>query len=175
MMLKRSLVVLAGVPATLLALLAAAPPLAAQANKACGLLTAAEIESALAAKPSAFREGAGTGAVSKADAQLCTAETPTATVLLRWAKKSGPTSDNAAKGVAMAKQMGAQVEVKTFGPITCSSLIPPKTLEQYGFNTTCSVDKGNEIAAVEVTAKTQKGMVSIENLHLLAEKLKNRF
>jgi hypothetical protein len=71
--------------------------------------------------------------------------------------------------------MGGQVDVKTFGSITCSTLIPPKNLEQYGFNTTCSVVKGEQVAAVEVTTQSRQDMVPIEKLRPLAEKMAGRF
>jgi hypothetical protein len=153
---------------------------AADGIRACGLLTAAELAAVLGGKLSGLQEGGGAGPLGAgpkggSDVAFCSAQTPNASVLLRLAKKTGRAPDSAAKGVAIAKQMGAQVEVKTFGPVTCSSMVPPKNLEQYGFNTTCSVDKGTQVAAVEVTAKSQKDMVPIDKLRPLAEKMAGRF
>ncbi len=72
--------------------------------------------------------------------------------------------------------MGAQVEMKNFGPITCSALVPPANLAaQIPFNTTCTVTKGELVAGIEVTAKSQKDMVSIDKLRPLAEKIAQRF
>jgi hypothetical protein len=71
--------------------------------------------------------------------------------------------------------MGATVEVKTFGPITCSTMVPPANMNQYGYNTTCSVIKGDAVAAVEVGARFRKDMVPIDKLRPLAEKLATRF
>lgn len=71
--------------------------------------------------------------------------------------------------------MGAQVDVKTFGPITCSTMVPPASLAEHGFNTTCTVSKANAVAGIEVTAKTQKDRVSIDKLRPLAEKMASRF
>lgn len=139
---------------------------AAEGNRACSLATAAELEAAIGAKVSGLAGGPGS--------PFCSGSTPTATVMLRVAKKSGRAPGAAAAGLAMVKQMGAQVDVKTFGPITCSTVVPPKDKEAYGFNTTCSVDKGTEIAAVEVTAKAQRDMVPIEKLRVVAEKMAGR-
>jgi len=147
------------------------PMRASGASKACGLLTAGELEAVLGGKVSGLKEGGAAGS----GVELCTATTPAASVLIRLVKKRGAATGAEAKGIAMAKQMGVQVEVKTFGPITCSSMIPPKSLEQYGFNTTCAVDKGDRVAAVEVTAKTQKDRIPIDKLRPLAEKLAGRF
>src|SRR5260370_29675708 len=110
-------------------------------------------------------------------AELCMGQTPTASVMLRLAKRSdqGQGKGKEAAGIEMAKKMGAQVEVKTDGPITCSTMIPPKGLEQYGFNTTCSVLKNGQVAAIEVTAKSQKDMVAMDSLHKIAEKMAGRF
>lgn len=143
-----------------------APARAAGANKVCELLTPAEVEAALGAKVSSFTEGAG---------GFCYASAPTVTVMLRLAKKSG-TPGREAKGIEMMKQMGGQVDVKTFGSMTCSTLVPPANLAQtVGFNTTCSITKGDSVAAVEVTAKAQTNMISIDKLRPLAEKLAPRF
>jgi hypothetical protein len=153
--------------ALFLVLAAARPGLAAETNRACGLATAAELEAALGGKVSALTGGPGS--------PFCSAATPTVTVMLRVAKKTGRSPAAAAQGLALMKQMGAQVDVKTYGPITCSSIVPPKGKEAYGFNTTCSVDKATEVAAVEVTAKVQRDMVPIEKLHAVAEKIAGRF
>lgn len=129
---------------------------AADANKACGLATAAELESVLGDKVS----GLHGGALPNTDVQMCSANTPKARVLLRIAKRSGGSSSEAArKGIEIAKQMGAQVELKTFGPITCSTVIPPKNLEAHGFNTTCSVVKesGTHVAAIEYHGQGPSG------------------
>jgi hypothetical protein len=53
-------------------------------------------------------------------------------------------------------------------------MIPAKSMEAYGFNTTCSVLKGGQVGAVEVTAKSRKDMVPIERLRPLAEKIAGR-
>lgn len=71
--------------------------------------------------------------------------------------------------------MGAQVDVKAFGPITCSTVVPPADLAQYGFNTTCTVSKASAVAGVEIVTKTQQDMFSMEELRRLAEKMINRF
>ncbi len=101
--------------------------------------------------------------------------TPTARVLLRAAtRKAGKGVNAEAAGIKMAEKMGAKVDVKTYGPITCSTVIPPKSLEEHGFNTTCSVLKGMQVGAVEVTAKDRKDMVPIDKLRPPAEKIGGR-
>ena len=69
---------------------------------------------------------------------------------------------------------GGKVEVKTFGQVTCSTMVPPPNLAQYGYNTTCSVLKGETVVAIEVTAKSQKDMVPMEKLRPVAEKMATR-
>jgi hypothetical protein len=78
-------------------------------------------------------------------------------------------------GLEMMKNMGVQVDVKIFGSIVCSTLVPPSGKEQMGYNTTCTVSKGTAVAGIEVTAKNKEGMVPIEKLHPLAEKMAGRF
>jgi hypothetical protein len=133
-------------------------------------LTSAEVQAATGLKVSGWR----VQPTGQSEAALCNGDARNATVLLRMATRTG-SADRESKGIAIAKQMGAQVDVKTFGAVTCSSMIPPKSLEQYGFNTTCSVQKGSRIAAIEVTTKTQNDMVPIDKLRPLAEKMTARF
>jgi hypothetical protein len=153
--------------AVILVLAWASPAASAEGSRACALATPAELEAALGARVAGLAGGPGS--------PICSGSTPTASVMLRLARKSGRAPGAAAAGLAMAKQMGAQVDLKTFGPITCSTIVPPKDKEAYGFNTTCSIDKGTEIAAVEVTAKAQRDMVPIEKLRVVAEKMAGRF
>jgi len=153
----------------LVAIMALLLPIVVRAadNKACKLLTVAELEP-LVGKLSAFSpQSLGT-------TDMCSATSPNAKVLLRSAQKRASSADAAAKGLEIAKKMGATVDVKTFGPIVCSTFIPPKGKEIAGFNTTCTVSKGDTVAGVEVTAKSQKDMVSIDKLHPLADKMAGR-
>lgn len=148
---------------------------AAQSNKACALLTPAEVKAAIGGKVSGWSDGGAVGAGGGSAVFLCRGQTPTASILLRLAKTSGRASGSAAAGIEIAKKMGAKVDVKTSGPITCSTVIPPENLAQYGFNTTCSIVKNGMVAAIEVQTKMQKDMVPIEKLQPLAEKMASRF
>jgi hypothetical protein len=162
----------------LIAALACVPAAAADTNRACALVTAEELEGALGAKVSGLKPSGMVGeAGMPKDIQICSGSSRTATIMLRIAKGGGGggSGNAAAKGIEIAKKMGAQVDVKTFGPITCSTMTPPKNLEQYGFNTTCSVVKGGQVAAIEVTAKTKNDVVPIDKLRPLAEKMASRF
>src|SRR6266851_4415796 len=152
------------------------PASAAETGKACALLTPEEIEAATGLKISALNPGAAPGSVANpGTADLCSGATPAATILLRLAKRSGA-AGREAKGIEAVKKMGAQVDVKNFGPITCSALVPPANLAaQVPFNTTCTVTKGEVVAGIEVTTRTRKDMVSIDKLRPLAEKMAQRF
>lgn len=145
----------------------------AQANKACALASPAEIESVLGAKVTGLNSP-GTGDTS---AQICMGTSPKGSVMLRLARgrRQGPAGEAERKGLEIVKKMGAQVDLKTFGPITCSTVIPPKNLEAHGFNTTCTVSKGDAVAGIEITTKTRGDMVAIDKLRPLAEKMAGRF
>jgi hypothetical protein len=159
----------AAMSAGALAVLWSVPLPAAGANKACGLLTPSELETVLGAKVTLSGGNAG-------NVELCTGRTPTVTVMLRVFKRTNDPSGATEKaGIEAARQTGAQVDVKTFGPITCSAVVPPAKLAQYGFNTTCSVRRAPMFAVIELTATSQKDAVPIEKLHALAEKMAGRF
>jgi|GEM_PF-2383812 len=144
------------------------PVAAAEGNKACGLLTASEIQSAV-----------GTGVTLNSSGDFCLGNWPNGHLMLRLATGLDPGRDRSGAkekaGIEMMKNMGAQVDVKTFGPIVCSTLVPPSGKEQMGYNTTCTVSKDTAVAGIEVTAKNKTGMVPIEKLHPLAEKMAGRF
>ena len=152
---------------------------AADTDKACGLLTQAEVAAVVG--PVNLNAGPVTETGS-----ICLAYTPEAMIVLTLKKLTGTERDP--QVIDKARKMGAQVEFKTFGPITCSSVIFPsvissKDVEQKvkdsaqinRFTTSCEVLKGNQVAQIGVTAKSAKDMVSIEKLRSLAEKMTPRF
>ena len=99
--------------------------------------------------------------------QICLGSTLNAKVLLRVAQKSGDegaksNGETERKGMEIMKKMGAQVGVKAFGPVTCSTITPPATMPESGYNTVCSYSKKTGVAAIEITAKTQKDAVPID-------------
>jgi hypothetical protein len=137
-------------------------------NAACELATASDLEAVLGSKVSLVAQPR-----VGPSAEVCTGTVAKGTVVLRRAKRSGkPGAEQ--KGMEIARQMGAKVDVKTFGAVTCSTLIPPPNFADRGFNTTCSAIKGGVVAAIEVTAKEQKDMVPIDKLRPIAEKFLNR-
>jgi hypothetical protein len=112
--------------------------------------------------------------------QICMGSTPNARVMLRLAQRSADEGAKAngereRKGMEIMKKMGAQVDVKTFGPVTCSTITPPASMQESGYNTTCSYSKKTGVAAAEITAKTQKDAVPIDKLRPVAEKMAERF
>jgi hypothetical protein len=147
--------------------------LTAADNKACKLLTAAELEPVVGGKLSAFKT------LSFDGVDECYASTGNVSVRLRWEKKQeraseGP-SARAAKQLQTLKEMGAAVDTKNFGSITCSTIVPSKSKQKDGLNTTCLVPKGDELAGVAIIVWTEKDLVPIDKLHPLAEKMAERF
>ena len=142
----------------------------APANKACGLVTESELQSALGSKVT-LRAG------SIGDVQTCGGEAQSARVLLRLFKRSTDATGNAEQaGIDVIRKMGAQVDVKTSGGIMCMTAVPPANLAAMGFGTTCTVtSKAPTFAVIEITAKTQKDMVPMEKLRAVAEKMASRF
>ncbi len=140
------------------------------ANKACGLATESELQSALGSRVT-LKPG------SIGNAQTCGGETQSARVLLRFFTRSKDPSGNAEQAAIEAiKKMGAQVDVKTSGGIMCMTAVPPQSMAAMGFGTTCTVtSKAPTFAVIEITAKTQKDMVPMERLRAVAEKMASRF
>lgn len=157
------------------AVLHSGPIGAAERNHACELLTPSELESVLGASVTL----SGGSSMSGGKAEMCTGRASTATILLRLATGLDPGRDRTGTiekaGIELFRKMGANVDVQAFGPITCSTIEPPPAKAHSGFNTTCTVSKETAVSGVEVTAKTQKEMVSIDRLRPLAEKMAGRF
>jgi hypothetical protein len=150
-----------------------APATATDDNKACELLNASEIASVLGANV-ALKGGAMPGRT-----HICTGQASDKRIMLRLVAGLDPARDRSGSkekaGLEIVKQMGGQVEVKTFGPIVCSALEPPAGKEQMGYNTTCTVSKDTAMACIEVTANTKQALIPIERLRPLAEKVMGRF
>ena len=152
-----------------LAFLAASSAASADSNKACDLATPAELEGLLGEAVKLTPQGAMEGG------SICGGGNSKATVILRVARARGSTADAAKAGAEIARKSGTQVDIQTFGPMTCSTMIPPDNLKGYGFNTTCAVTKDKSVAAIEVTSKKKADMVPIDKLKPVAEKMPSRF
>jgi hypothetical protein len=133
----------------------------------CNLLQPVELESSLGAKPTQF------SAVSQGDADMCSGQVGRFKVLIRVARRQG---DGTAEREAIERlrKMGVQVEVKTEGDLTCSAVTPPASQQHLGFNTTCSIVRAGRVVAVEVTAPSQREMVSMDTVRNLVQKAVSR-
>lgn len=141
-------------------------PSPVRAADPCALLTPAEIAAVTGAPVSAMKPS-GPG--------MCAGTAPGFDVLLRLAERRESGTEMEDAGMAAIRKMGGQVDVRTFGTMTCSTLVPPPSLLSMGFNTTCSLRRNGWVAAVEVTAKTRQSQIPIEKLRPLAEKMASRF
>jgi len=150
------------------ALCVAAASFAADGALACALVTPGEIEALTGVKVE--MKGVTVGA-----SNFCSARTPALGVMVRMAQRAAGAADKEPAGVAIARKMGATIDVKKYGPITCSTIVPPKDKEMYGFNTTCSIVKGTTVAAIEITTQKREAMVPMPKLRALAEKVAKRF
>jgi hypothetical protein len=148
---------------------------AADDNNACGLVTAPEIESVLGTNVTLK----GSDAMPGGNTQICMGQASSARVMLLLVRGVDPRRDRSGSkekaGMEMMKQLGAQVEVKSFGPIVCSTLEPAADKQQMGYNTTCTVNKDTAMAGIEITANKKNDMLSIEQVRVLADKMARRF
>jgi hypothetical protein len=91
-------------------------------------------------------------------------------VELKPTRTPGP--NDAAAFIQLMKAQGVQAEFKKFGPTICWTGIPQKADASFGIS--CSVTKGTQTAIISVTAGSDKEMVPVEKLHVLAEKMMPR-
>jgi len=142
---------------------------AGQASASCRLLQPAELESALGGTAARF-SGSTVG-----NADMCSVQIGKLKVLIRVGMRQrddGGATER--KGIEMLRKMGVQVEVETEGDLTCSTAIPPASLSQYGFNTTCSIVRAERVVAVEVTAPSREEMASMDAVRKLVKKAVTR-
>jgi hypothetical protein len=137
-------------------------------TKVCSLLTAAELEAALGGKAGALTEG------TLGPAKVCNASVGKTKVTIRVAQRTSTTGDTESKGVEMMRKAGGQVEVKTEGELTCSTLVPPPSMAQVGYNTTCTILREGVVVGVEVAATSQADMAKMEAVKGLVQKARSR-
>ena len=147
-------------------------PLVAQTSTsdACRLVTAAEFESVLGGKVTPQNASLG-------EVQMCSARAQAISATVRLFKRTGdPAGAKEQAGIEAIKKMGAQVEVKTSGGITCMTATPPANMPQMGYGTSCTItNKAPMFAVIETRATSQKDMVPMEKLRSVAEKMAGRF
>jgi hypothetical protein len=148
-----------------------------QPPDACKLLQPAELESALGGKVGKLAnvgsDLASAGFNTQNSPNVCSGQVGSLKVMIRTAKREGDGTKER-KGLEIARSQGWQIEVKSEGELTCSSAMPPPSQVQYGFNTTCSILRAGRVVAVEVTAPSQKEMVSMDAVRKLVQKAASR-
>ena len=163
-----------------LVLLAAWLPASAQVNP-CSLLTPAEIESALGGKVSGFGGSTDMGGTQTCAGGMMPKRMSVMVMFVPGDKKAAadpkwadPLGYLESQSRESAKSIKAQMEVKRFGSsILCTTLIPPKPGP---YSTQCMVvKKPTGMASIGVLTPAQQDMVTIDKLHLLAEKMLGRF
>ena len=149
-------------------LLVAFPLAAFGQGKPCDLASPADIEAALGAKPTLSASTLPNGV------EMCSGKAGSSTVTVRRFKRTAdPSGEKEKAGIEMLKKMGATVEVKKFGPITCLSAAPGGQLAGHGFTTSCTAAKPPMFAVIEVA--DPKAAVSMDKLRPVAEKMMTRF
>ena len=91
-------------------------------------------------------------------------------VELKPARTPGPNDE--AAFIQLMKAQGVQAQFKKFGSTICWTGTPLKADGSFG--TSCSVTNGKQTAIISVTAGSDKEMVPVEKLHVLAEKMATR-
>jgi hypothetical protein len=143
---------------------------ASHAADACALLKPAEIGAALGGKAGAFAPSAAAPGAS-----FCRGQVGKFSVLVRiGTRKPGDTGEKEKKGIEMVRRMGAQVEVKTEGDLTCSKLSSPPQLAELGNSVTCTVIKAGNVVGVEVSAAAAADLPAIGPVRSLANTAASR-
>ena len=153
--------------------LAASSLATAQSRNPCTLLSKAEIESVVGGPISGLDGSNNLGGTQTCSGVVAKRMSVMLMYVTSNQKVADPMGYLEAESRKAANSIGAQMDVKKFGPILCTTLIPPK---QGPYSTQCMVIKPpSSMASIAVMVAKQQEMVSIDKLHILAEKMLRRF
>lgn len=130
----------------------------------CALITPAEIQSAT---------GIAAGSFTK-QLTFCVANSPAGKIMLRAAERSDKTGAKESAGLAVAKKMGAKVDLRRDGPTTCMTSVPPPNLAAYGYNTTCTYFNKGLVVGIEFQVTSESLLVPIDKVKPLVLKMAGR-
>ena len=143
---------------------------AAGPNPACALVTAAEIEATVGVKARSLTNGPadlGNGIA------VITGTAGNVAINIRFLPNTTDVNPAATTRIVnAARQMGAQVESSTSGPVTCYVITPPEELaDTVPAGTMCAVSKPTKVAVIELSTTSATARVSLSKMHALARKV----
>ena len=130
-------------------------------NKACAMVTPAELEASLGRKVTL-----GAGSVMPGGVEVCSGSGSGLEVMIRVFKRTDdPSGEKEKAGIEALRKAGVKVEVQKFGPIGCA------VMESTSATTSCSAAKPPLFAVIEVSGKEK---IPMERLRPVAEKMMSR-
>jgi hypothetical protein len=132
---------------------------------ACGLVSRAEIQSALGSSPAGmdhavtFRGGS---------TSLCQGRIGQVTLTVRVSVRSEQDSDNEATIAQMIITGGGKVETVITGAAKCTTIVPAATMAgEYGYDSMCAISLGNREVAVQAETHRLDDLIPVAKLRSL--------
>lgn len=139
---------------------------------ACVLLSRAQIQSVVGGTargfehPTTFRDGS---------TSICQGSVGGATVTVRVSIESEQDRANEQTISRMMSSSGGEVKTVTMDGVTCTSMVPPQSMIEYGFDSMCKISKDGREVAVQASTRDRKAMVLVTALRKLVTLAGNRF
>ena len=75
----------------------------------------------------------------------------------------------------MMSSSGGKVETMTAGAVTCTTIVPPQSMKEYGFDSMCKISQNRCEVAVRASARDRKAKVPVAALSRLVTLAGNHF
>lgn len=142
---------------------------------ACKLLSRMEIQREIGGTatgfehPTTFRNGS---------TSMCQGSVGGATITMRVSIESKEDMANEQTIAQMMSASGGEVETVTAGAVTCTTMAPPQSMMEYGYDSICRISHSGLDIAVQANAHDRKAIVPVARLRplvtLAAGRLKDR-
>jgi hypothetical protein len=139
---------------------------------ACKLLSHAEIQSAFGVTATGFEHAT---TFRDGSTSICQGSVGGATVTLRVSIESEQDSANERTIGQMMSGSGGEVDTVTTGAVTCTTMVPPQSMVEYGFDSMCKISQGGREVAVQASTRDRKAIVPVTALRQLVTLAGSRF
>jgi hypothetical protein len=139
---------------------------------ACSLLSRAEIQGAIGGTATGFEHAT---AFRDGSTSMCQGSAAGAAITVRVSIESKQDRANEQTIARMMSSSGGEVETATAGAVTCTTMVPPQSMMEYGFDSICKISQDGREVAVQASTRDRKAMVPVRALRQLVTLAGNRF
>lgn len=131
---------------------------------ACKLLSRAEIQSAIGGPATGFEHAT---TFRNGSTSMCQGSIGGAAVTVRVSIASEEDRANEQTIAQMMSKSGGRVETETAGAVTCTTMIPPPSMLEYGYDSMCRISQSGREVAVQASTRNRNAIVDAARLRQL--------